>query len=320
MFNKYWREYPWFFQLFQFVLLVFICTTFFGLLISYTVPLITGVQLTEVSGITYNSGAKLRITAFIYNAVVNLAAFGIPCALFAYAVHPAPLQYLGIRPVANNIHWLIVLLLSLAAIPVISGMAGLIDHVPLSGDLQKMKETFAQQQKAIMNLQTPAEFIAALLMGALVAPIAEELFFRGVMMKFAAKRITGSIFWSVLISGVFFAFMHGNVVGFIPLLVSGMMLGYIYYLTGSLVLSIFSHFVVNATQICLIYFGRNNDELQRMMDSNETPWGLFTAAIVVFAASFYWLWKMKTPLPNNWTEDFSPAELQQRQEEKKNLF
>jgi uncharacterized protein len=317
MFNKYWREYPWFFQLFQFVLLVFICTTFFGLLISYAVPLITGIQLAEVSGITYNSGEKLRITAFIYNSTVNLAAFFIPCALFAYAVHPRPLRYLGIRPVANNMHWLIVLFLSLAAIPVISGMAGVIDQLPLSGDLQKMKETFAQQQKAVMNLQTPAEFIAALLMGALIAPMGEELFFRGVMMKFAAKRITGSIFWSVLISGVFFAFMHGNVVGFIPLLVSGLMLGYIYYLTGSLVLSMFSHFVVNATQICLIYFGRNNDELVRMMDSNDTPWGLFLAAIAIFAASFYWLWKVRTPLPKNWTEDFTPEELQQRSQENK---
>ncbi len=317
MFNKYWREYPWFFQLFQFVLLIFICSSFFIFLASYIIPAVTGVTIADIRALSIESSPAVRIASFIFNSVAQLAIFFFPCALFAYAVHPRPLQYLGIRPAANNMHWLIVLLLSLGAIPTVSGIAGLIDKIPLSGDLLKMKETFAQQQKALMNLQTPGEFIAALVMGGIIAPIGEELLFRGVMMKFVAKKMVGNIFWPIMLTATFFALMHGNPVGFISLIISGLILGYIYYLTGSLLLSIFAHLIVNGTQIALIYFGRNNDELVKMMESNETPWGLFLTGIAIFAASFYWLWKVRTPLPKNWTEDFTPEELQQRSQENK---
>jgi len=53
MFNKYWREYPWFFQLIQFVLLVFICVAFFSVVIAFVVPLMTNVQISEIQKIVY---------------------------------------------------------------------------------------------------------------------------------------------------------------------------------------------------------------------------------------------------------------------------
>ena len=65
----------------------------------------------------------------------------------------------------------------------------------------------------------------------------------------------------------------------------------------------------------LIYFGRNSEEVTRMMDTNETPWGLFIGGTVLFIAGMYMLWRTRTPLPANWTDDFTPEERAQQAEQ-----
>lgn len=318
MFNKYWREYPWFFQLIQFVLLVFICVAFFSVMIAFVVPLMTNVQISEIQKIVYDSKPNVRIAFLLFQGFSQLFVFLIPCAMFAYAVHPRPLQYLGITQPANNAHWWIVLLIAISAIPVVSGIAGLFDQIPLTAKLEAKKATFATQQKAMLNLQTAGEFITAFIVMGIIAPIGEEFLFRGIMMKFAAKKMVGNIFWPILLTAVFFAMVHGNVVGFVSLVISGLILGYVYYFTGSLVLSMFTHFIVNGSQVLLMYFGRNNEAMTKMMETNETPWGIFIAGIAVFIFSFYLLWKNRTPLPVNWTTDFTQEELEQKVQDKNN--
>lgn len=319
MFNKYWREYPWFFQLVQFVLLVFVCLSFFTVISLFVLPALTGHKPDVLQTLTVDSPPAIRIAMFIYNTVGHAGLFFLPAALFAYAVHPRPLQYLGVRKPKRGIHWLVVFILALAAIPTVSGIAMLFDMIPLSEGLEASKVKFEAQQKAMLNLTTVKEFVAAMIMVAVVAPVGEELLFRGIMLRFAAKKMIGSIFWPIMLTSVLFASMHFNVVGFLSLIISGMLLGYIYYLTGSLVLSMFAHAVVNGSQAAIVYLGRDNAELVQMMESNDVPWGLFLTGVAVFIASFYWLWKERTPLPQGWTNDFSPEELQQREQEKNNI-
>ena len=319
MFNKYWREYPWFFQLVQFVLLVFVCLAFFGVITVFVLPLITGVSPEALQTFSVDSTPQVRIGMYVLLAVSQLGTFLIPSALFAYAAHPKPLQYLGLRKPQRGIHWLIVAILALGAIPTVSGIAGLFDMIPLSEGLEASKAKFEAQQKALLNITTLGEFITTMITIAIIAPIGEELMFRGIMLRFATKKMIGSIFWPILLTAVLFATLHFNVVGLPSLIISGMLLGYIYYLTGSLWLSMFAHAIVNGSQAAIIYLGRDNAELVQMMNSNDVPWGLFLTGVAVFIASFYWLWKERTPLPRGWTNDFSPEELQQREQEQNNI-
>lgn len=319
MFNKYWREYPWFFQLVQFVLLVFICLAFFTVVTIFMLPLLTGVSPTKLTEFSVDSSPAERINMYLVVAFSQVGMFLVPSALFAYAAHPKPLQYLGLRKPQRSIHWLIVAVLALGAIPTVSGIAGLFDMIPLSEGLEASKAKFEAQQKALLNITTLGEFITTMITIAVIAPIGEELMFRGIMLRFATKKMIGSIFWPILLTAVLFASLHGNVVGTPSLIISGMLLGYIYYLTGSLWLSIFAHAIVNGSQAAIIYLGRDNADLVKMMESNDVPWGLFLTGVAVFIAAFYWLWKERTPLPQGWTNDFSPEELQQREQEQNNI-
>lgn len=320
MFNRYWREYPWYFQLFQFILMLFISASFFMFCSYYLVPMVTGVDVTAIQGLSENSDARTRIATYVFQLIAHSGTFMIPSALFAYATHPRPFEYLGIRMPEKSSQWLIVTFLMLSAIPIISGIAALLDKIELTGDWKEMKDQFAASQKGILGYKTFGEFIMAFLVLAIVPAIGEELLFRGILMRFAAKRMKRSIAFPILITATLFALMHWNIIGFVSLLIAGVLLGLLYYLTGSLLLAIWGHLIVNGTQLVLIYIATNNKAVKDFNENNDVPITLITASVIVFVISLYLLWKNRTPLPGNWTDDFTQKELEELSEDRKRLY
>lgn len=85
--------------------------------------------------------------------------------------------------------------------------------------------------------------IILILSVAVVAPIYEEVIFRGILLKGMAKKINPII--ALVVSALFFAVMHMNIPQGINAFLLGLVIGFIYLRTGSIYLSIFSHFVNN---------------------------------------------------------------------------
>ena len=76
------------------------------------------------------------------------------------------------------------------------------------------------------------------------APIAEETFFRGFL--FSTLRVRWGVFWAALASGLLFGAIHGSLGLLVPFTIIGMLLAYVYVLSGSLWTSILGHFAFNA--------------------------------------------------------------------------
>jgi membrane protease YdiL (CAAX protease family) len=76
----------------------------------------------------------------------------------------------------------------------------------------------------------------------LVAPLAEETFFRGFV--FGGLRRYGFL-WAALISGLLFSAAHVSLGGLIPLALVGMLFAWSYSRTGSLWTPIYAHFFFN---------------------------------------------------------------------------
>jgi membrane protease YdiL (CAAX protease family) len=87
------------------------------------------------------------------------------------------------------------------------------------------------------------------LLSCVIAPVAEELFFRAVL--FTAIRQRASKGLAIFLSGAAFALVHTNLVGFLPILLIGMYLSYIYERTGSLLASITVHIAHNSLLLAL---------------------------------------------------------------------
>jgi len=92
------------------------------------------------------------------------------------------------------------------------------------------------------------------LFAAVFGPIAEEIFFRGFMYP-AVKRKLGAVS-ALMITSIIFAGLHAHLVGFMPIMALGILLGYLYEKTGSLVSSISVHIFHNVAMLGLVFLAR----------------------------------------------------------------
>lgn len=89
----------------------------------------------------------------------------------------------------------------------------------------------------------------------LMAPLVEEMFFRGLFLPLIAKAVR-SRWAAVLLSGVAFGLFHTPLYHAIPALtVFGILLGYLYVRTGSLTLVIFVHSIFNGKTLFWLALG-----------------------------------------------------------------
>ncbi|MBU3159384.1 CPBP family intramembrane metalloprotease [Clostridium frigoris] len=77
----------------------------------------------------------------------------------------------------------------------------------------------------------------------IVAPIYEEIIFRGILLKGMSKKINPFI--AIVVSALLFAIVHMNIPQGINAFLLGIVLGFIYLSSKSIYLSIFAHFINN---------------------------------------------------------------------------
>src|SRR4051812_8401855 len=105
MFTKYWRNYPWFLQLFLFAMMVLIFLGLASLVILTVIPKITGISVESVSQISEHIADPVTRVLIYRNAIGSFFMFAAPSLLFAYLTHPNPAQYLGFRQPGRASHW-----------------------------------------------------------------------------------------------------------------------------------------------------------------------------------------------------------------------
>jgi uncharacterized protein len=97
-----------------------------------------------------------------------------------------------------------------------------------------------------------AGFLAVVFAGGVLAPIAEELYFRGFVFG-TYRRVHGPIV-SYGVTSLVFASLHLNLPALLPILALSLILCYTYRRTGSIVPSIVGHALNNSAAFCILYF------------------------------------------------------------------
>ncbi len=97
------------------------------------------------------------------------------------------------------------------------------------------------------------ERLAVVFSAVVVAPFAEELFFRGIIYG-VAKRY-GGLTAALIFNAALFAVIHGSLPIIGPLFALAVCLTLAYEFTGSLYVPIFMHACFNATELALMFFG-----------------------------------------------------------------
>ena len=109
---------------------------------------------------------------------------------------------------------------------------------------------FTPQQSVVSIKDENSITISKILSLCLLAPVIEEIYFRGILLS-TIKLIIGP-FWAVLLSSIYFSIIHLNILVSPTLFVLGITLGIIAILTKSVLPSIILHALFNGLMIYLI--------------------------------------------------------------------
>ncbi len=110
----------------------------------------------------------------------------------------------------------------------------------------------------LLKADSIPEMFLVIIVIAIVPAICEEIMFRGYIQRsfeFKMKPV-----WAVLITAIFFGVYHFNPYGLFPLIVLGFYFGFAAYISKSLIVPIFLHFLNNFGAV-ILYFIIGDDEL-----------------------------------------------------------
>ena len=182
--------------------------------------------------------------ALEYGMVITYPLQFIPAMLYASAISHRNMGFEEENPLDSNNFGgrsglgmaLIVSIIALAAAFVIE---------PVSMMLPEMSE----QMKLAMEQMLNGPIWIVLLSVSVFAPFFEEWLCRGIILRGLLKKMKPG--WAIAVSALVFGLIHMNLWQAIPAFIIGVILGYVYYKTGSLKLTMLMHCVNNTLSVIL---------------------------------------------------------------------
>ena len=180
-------------------------------------------------------------------------------------------QYLGWSPAPKAVLSGLALLLMAVSLPLVLFSLETNKALPLPDAFKIMEEQTNEAIKALLVMDSPWELLANLTIIALLPALGEELIFRGLLQKQLMRRIANP--WIALVLGAaIFSFIHFQFEGFLPRMLLGLLLGWLYWRTGNFWIPVIAHFFNNGFQVVAQYlYGKDISAIDLEQDIS-IPW------------------------------------------------
>jgi len=121
---------------------------------------------------------------------------------------------------------------------------------------------------------------------AFLGPVSEELLFRGGVQTALAKK---GLRFSIFVSAIIFSFIHLNPAQMPAAFLLGLLLGYAYGWTGSLVAPVCIHVLNNGSACLLAFLSPEDDSFVSFIGGNDAAWMAMGISVLFFV---FLVWKM----------------------------
>lgn len=196
----------------------------------------------------------LRITLILSQVLT----FIIPPLAYPFLVKEKPFRYLSFNSTSS---WFLLIgfVMMYAILPLNNILAEWNANISLPEfmkGIEKIIKILQEQATAttekLLNINSIGGLLINLFMIAGLAAFGEELLFRAIIQK-SLVNICKNAHIGIFISSFIFSFIHFEFYGFIPRLVLGLLLGYMFYYSGSIWVPMLMHFTNNATAVVIYY-------------------------------------------------------------------
>ncbi len=201
---------------------------------------------------------SLQSLLFIYLTICTLCSFVVAPLIYWYGIEKVPLQLLlPTKPLSyHTICLSIGLLLSVCGINawVLPWNMTLQFPTPLESWAQQVEKSIQHSIQIVTSFSHLGGLGVGIIVIAILPAVGEEFFFRGVLQNLLHRK-TKNIHLSIGISALLFSLVHLRLYCFVPILLLGVTLGYIYWWTKDIRFSILAHCLNNTLflGLCAIY-------------------------------------------------------------------
>lgn len=147
--------------------------------------------------------------------------------------------------------------------------------------LRSMEDQALEITDMMLSVDTIGLLLINILIVAVFAAIAEELFFRGALQQFIQEKLKNEHV-TVLVAALVFSAVHFQFYGFLPRFFLGAILGYLYIYTRNLWVPIIFHFINNASVI-IIHFFWSDTEWYKNIDEAPVTFSFIILALTSLA-------------------------------------
>lgn len=158
--------------------------------------------------------------------------------------------------------------------------------------MRKAEDLAADATKQILDINTVPQLLSCLFVVGLMAGLSEEMLFRGAMQRTMQDSRMG-VHTAIWVTAIVFSAFHLQFFGFLPRLMLGAWLGYLFVWTRSLWVPIVAHTLNNSTVVVMSYLSGKGIVPEGFGDSlglpaeGAFPW-LAVASLVLSVALALW--------------------------------
>lgn len=154
--------------------------------------------------------------------------------------------------------------------------------------MRNLEDSAEETTNLLLSGRAISDYLGNLFFIAVIAAIAEEVFFRGVLQKLLIKLFKNR-HAGIWLTAFIFSMMHLQFYGLLPRIALGALLGYLYVQSNTLWVPIIVHFMNNALVVTFHFFFRDSSLYQTLdnpsITFNFVVIALVSAGITIFLLS-----------------------------------
>lgn len=202
-----------------------------------------------------NSSVKLDVpTLKTLQAVSSFLFFFLPAFLYVVFVFRGKYMYfLGFKRADKANMYVLAACAILFTFPLVFWLGEINRMIPLPEWMKKMENSTGKQMEEFLKVRNWYDVYVNVLVIALIPAICEELFFRGALQR-VLIYVTRSPWAGIILSALLFSALHLQFAGFLPRMFLGIVLGILYWYSGSLWTCIIAHFIFNGIQVLFVSY------------------------------------------------------------------
>lgn len=270
------------------MIISFFAVFFIGIL--FLLPIYGAEVLSVFTEADYSDATYLSVYKYI-QILSHLGLFIVPAILYAFIAEKGFKSYYAFNKKISLPIIVMGSLIIVLALPLVNYLGDINKNIVLPESMKAIEnwmqktELLAEEMIKVFLADTSfVQLIVNLLMIAVIPAIGEELIFRGILLK-SLNKMTSNIHIAAFVSAIIFSAVHMQFYGFLPRMVLGLVLAYLFIWSGSIWVPIIAHFANNALAVMVAYFHNKGVLVQSLENfGNFSDQNIFMLMFVIFFA------------------------------------